>query len=112
MDLGTALGRPFVFVEGIDFGLTNTSSYLQLGDFGWAAFNGCSPDQYPMMANMPVLLDSLITRGFHPVLVDFEEGAGDIFANAELLVDVLAHLNEYKTDARPIVLGGASMGGQ
>lgn len=112
MDTGSALGRPFVFVEGIDFGLTNTESNLQWGDFGWAAFNGCSPDQYPMMADMPVLLDSLMDRGFHPILVDFEAGSGDVFANAELLVDVVAYINEYKNDPRPIALGGASMGGQ
>ena len=112
MDTGAELGRPFVFVEGIDFGLSGTSSDLQLGDFGWAAFNGCSSDQYPMMANMPVLLDSLMQRGFHPVLVDFEAGTGDIFANAELLVDILTHLKEHQHDARPMALGGASMGGQ
>ena len=112
MDIGTGLGRPFVFVEGIDFGLGGTNSEFQLGDFGWAAFNGCSPDQYPMMAQMPVLLDSLLERGFHPILIDFESGAGDIFANAELLADILVHINGYKNDDRPIVLSGASMGGQ
>ena len=51
-------------------------------------------------------------RGFHPVLVDFEAGTGDIFANAELLVDILTHLKEHQHDARPMALGGASMGGQ
>lgn len=113
MDMGSPdLGRPFVFVEGIDFGLNGPNSELRLGDFGWSAFNGCSLEHYPMMANMPVLIDSLMERGFHPILVDFEAGAGDIFANAELLADILVHLDAFKTDVRPIVLSGASMGGQ
>ncbi len=109
---GAPLGRPFVFVEGIDFGLSGTSSEHQLGDFGWGAFHGCSPDQYPMMGHMPALLDSLQNRGFHPILVDFEDGSGDIFANAILLADILSHLRQYREDPRPMVVSGASMGGQ
>ena len=42
-------------------------------------------------------MDSLMERGFHPILVDFEAGAGDIFANAELLADILVHLDGYKS---------------
>lgn len=112
MDLPGGLGRPFVFVEGIDFGLSGTENDLQLGDFGWQAFNGCALDRYPMMAHMPILIDSLLQRGFHPVLVDFEDGDGDIFANATLLVDILRHLREHAGDPRPMVISGASMGGQ
>ena len=112
MDLEGGLGRPFVFVEGIDFGLNNVESPLQLGDFGWAAFNGCDPDGYPMMGDMPVLLDSIVQRGFHPVLVDFENGAGDIFSNAALFADILTHLRDHRNDPRPMVVSGASMGGQ
>lgn len=112
MDLPGGLGRPFVFVEGIDFGLSGTENDLQLGDFGWQAFNGCALDRYPMMANMPILIDSVLQRGFHPVLVDFEEGDGDIFANATLLADILRHLSDHAGDPRPMVISGASMGGQ
>lgn len=112
MDTGAPLGRPFLFVEGIDFNLSGTDSPLQLGDFGWSAFLGCQPEGYPMMEYMPVLIDSLVARGFDPVLVDFEAGSGDISANAELLADILAHLREHRTDPRPMVVGGASMGGQ
>lgn len=112
MDLPGGLGRPFVFVEGIDFGLSGTENDLQLGDFGWQAFNGCALDRYPMMANMPILIDSLLQRGFHPVLVDFEDGDGDIFANATLLADIIRHLRVHAGDQRPMVISGASMGGQ
>lgn len=112
MDTGFPLGRPFVFVEGIDFNLSGTDAPLRLGDFGWSAFLGCEQDRYPMMAYTPVLLDSLLNRGFHPVLVDLADGSGDIPANAELLADILVHLRDHRSDPRPMVVSGASMGGQ
>ena len=93
MDTGEPLGRPFVFVEGIDFGLGGTSDAHRFGDFGWDEFLGCAPALYPMMGHVPVLIDSLLNRGFHPVLVDFQEGSGDIFSNAALLADILQHLS-------------------
>lgn len=112
MDIGTELGRPFVFVEGIDFNLSDTESEHQLGDFGWNALWGCDTENYPMMSMMPVLIDSLTARGFHPVLIDFEQGAGDIPANATLLADILHHLSVHRSDERPMIVSGASMGGQ
>ena len=112
MDVGTELGRPFVFVEGIDFNLSQTEEEHQLGDFGWDAFWGCDPENYPMMSMMPTLIDSLTDRGFHPVLVDFEQGAGDIPSNAALLADILHHLETHRSDALPMIVSGASMGGQ
>ena len=111
-DNGNGLERPFVFVEGIDFGLTGTEGPFQLGDFGWQAFHGCDADSYPMLGYMPAMMDSLLARGFQPVLVDFEQGAGDIFRNAKLLADILEHLREHRSDPRPMVVSGASMGGQ
>ncbi len=112
MDTGVPLGRPFVFVEGIDFGLGGTSDAHRFGDFGWDEFLGCAQELYPMMGHVPVLIDSLLERGFHPVLVDFQEGAGDIFSNAALLADILQHLAQYRNDPRYMVVSGASMGGQ
>lgn len=112
MDLGGELGRPFVFVEGIDFGLDNSEDQYRLGDFGWQAFQGCDLGKYPMLESMPILLDSLVMRGFHPVLIDFHEGAGNILHNAALVADILVHLREHRTDPRPMVVSGASMGGQ
>ena len=104
--------RPFVFVEGIDFGLSGEETPLRNGDFGWSEFWGCDPIGYPMMASMPMLIDSLVQRGFTPVLVDFEEGTANLFENAELLIDILEHLRDHRTDPRPLVVSGASMGGQ
>lgn len=104
--------RPFVFVEGIDFGLSGGLPPYRNGDFGWAQFLGCDMDGYPMMAGTPALVDSLIHRGFTPVLVDFEDGTADLFDNAALLTDILRHLREHRTDPRPLIVSGASMGGQ
>lgn len=109
---GMGLGRPFVFVEGIDFGLGEPSSLLRQGDFGWSQFHGCDPDHYPMMAQTPVLLDSIRQRGFTPVLVDFSDGTAPLKHNALLLADILRHLRDHRTDLRPMAIAGASMGGQ
>ena len=109
---GLAAFRPFVFVEGIDFGLSGGLPPHRNGDFGWAQFLGCDMDGYPMMAGTPALVDSLIHRGFTPVLVDFADGTADLFDNAVLLTDILRHLREHRTDPRPLVVSGASMGGQ
>ena len=104
--------RPFVFVEGIDFGSGTEDGGLRHGDFGWHAFLGCNSDQYPMMAQMPDLLDEVVQRGYTPVLIDFEQGSGELFTNAQVLADILAHLRDARTDLRPMVVSGASMGGQ
>ena len=109
---GEGLHRPFVFVEGIDFGLSGSTEAWRHGDFGWRQFHGCDVEAYPMMAHMPVLLDSLRHRGFTPVLIDFADGTADLRHNALLLADILRHLRDHRLDVRPMVLAGASMGGQ
>lgn len=117
-DNGTVLDRPFFFCEGIDFGLGEDvgadgwASPVQLGDFGWEAFWGCDLTGYPMMAMMPVLLDSLLARGYDLVLVDFAAGTADIRANAAVLRKILSLTREYQIGAEPAVVAGASMGGQ
>ncbi|MDG2425666.1 MAG: hypothetical protein P8M07_03670 [Flavobacteriales bacterium] len=117
-DNGSPLDRPFLFVEGIDFGLgdgasaSQGESVTQLGDFGWAAFRGCDLENYPMMAHMPVLLDSLLARGYDPIMVDFADGTADIRANASVLRKILMLVHEYQQGVEPVVVSGASMGGQ
>lgn len=112
MDTQLPAFRPFVFIEGIDFGSGTGDDGLRHGDFGWREFLGCNPAQYPMMAEMPDLLDELVLRGFTPVLIDFEEGSGDLFTNAQLVTDILVRLRDSRTDLQPMVVSGASMGGQ
>lgn len=116
-DNGTVLDRPFLFCEGIDFGQSGEAEVwgagaTQLGDFGWDAFWGCDQTNYPMMAMMPVLLDSLLERGYDLVLVDFADGTADIRANAAVLRKILALIRQYQVGIEPAVVGGASMGGQ
>ncbi len=111
-NMGSELGRPFVFVEGIDFGLGAPSSLLRQGDYGWTQFHGCDPEHYPMMAHMPALLDSIRQRGFTPVLIDFANGTAPLQHNALLLADILRHLRDHRSDLRPMAIAGASMGGQ
>ena len=106
---GDSLRKPFVFVEGIDFNLD--AEPLRCGDFGWEAFIGTSPD-YPMLYNMPTLVNALRDEGYDIILVDFADGAADLRANAEALQAVLVRIRQWTAGDQPLVLAGASMGGQ
>lgn len=102
--------RPFIFVEGIDFG--SEISAHRNGSFGWAEFTCGASENYPFMALMPELLDALRAEGYDLILLDFEDGADHIAKNTELLKVLIEKVNEYKTGREDIVLAGASMGGQ
>lgn len=102
--------RPFIFVEGIDFG-TEISVYRN-GSFGWAEFTCGASENYPFLAQMPDLLDALRDEGYDILLLDFEDGADHIAKNAALLKSLLEKVNTYKVGREENVLAGASMGGQ
>jgi len=102
--------KPFVFVEGIDFG--NDHSATRNGTFGWDAFSsGASTGQYAMLELMPYWIDTLQQHGYDLVLVDFYDGARDIRENAALVEKVINLCNSYKNSEHSIVVAGASMGG-
>ncbi len=102
--------RPFIFVEGIDFG-SEISTYRN-GSFGWAEFTCGASENYPFLALMPDLLDALRAEGYDLILLDFEDGADHIAKNAALLKSLLEKVNTYKVGREENVLAGASMGGQ
>jgi hypothetical protein len=90
--LGTdgVFDKPFVFVEGIDFG--NDHLPTRNGTFGWDAFSsGSATGQYAMLQLMPYWIDTLQQHGYDIVLVDFYDGARDIRENAAL-VEKIIHL--------------------
>ncbi len=102
---------PFIFVEGIDFG--NQHGYYQHGTFGWCQFTGGDySGNYAMMNESPVFLSELRSQGYDIILLDFFDGATDIRANAEVLIELISLCNQFKQGAKELVLAGASMGGQ
>jgi hypothetical protein len=102
--------KPFVFVEGIDFG--NDHLPTRNGTFGWDAFSsGASTGQYAMLELMPYWIDTLQQHGYDLVLVDFYDGARDIRENAALVEKVITLCNSHKNSEHSIVVAGASMGG-
>jgi hypothetical protein len=102
--------KPFVFVEGIDFG--NDHLPTRNGTFGWDAFSSGSPTgQYTMLQLMPYWIDTLQQHGYDIVLVDFYDGARDIRENAALVEKIINLCNAYKNSEHSIVVAGASMGG-
>ncbi len=102
--------KPFVFVEGIDFGTDHNDT--RNGTFGWDAFSsGASTGQYAMLELMPYWIDTLQQHGYDLVLVDFYDGARDVRENAALVEKVINLCNEYKSSNESIVVAGASMGG-
>ncbi len=102
--------KPFIFVEGIDFGTDHNST--RNGTFGWDAFSsGSTSGQYSMLQLMPYWIDTLQQHGYDLVLVDFYDGAKDIRENAALVEKVITLCNAYKNSDEPLVIAGASMGG-
>lgn len=102
--------KPFVFVEGIDFG--NDHLPTRNGTFGWDAFSsGAATGQYAMLQLMPYWIDTLQQHGYDLVLIDFYDGARDIRENAALVEKVINLCNTYKNSEQSLVVAGASMGG-
>lgn len=102
--------KPFVFVEGIDFGTDHLPT--RNGTFGWDAFSsGASTGQYAMLQLMPYWIDTLQQHGYDLVLVDFYDGARDIRENAALVEKIIHLCNAHKNSNESIVVAGASMGG-
>jgi hypothetical protein len=102
--------KPFVFVEGIDFG--NDHLPTRNGTFGWDAFSsGSATGQYAMLQLMPYWIDTLQQHGYDIVLVDFYDGARDIRENAALVEKIIYLCNVHKNSDESIVVAGASMGG-
>jgi hypothetical protein len=103
--------RPFIFIEGIDFG--NEHYENQNGTFGWCQFTGGDySGDYSMMSESPVFLSELRARGYDIVLLDFFDGAADIRANAEVLIKLIHLCKSHKQGNETMVIAGASMGGQ
>ncbi len=102
--------KPFVFVEGIDFG--NDHLPTRNGTFGWDAFSaGSATGQYAMLQLMPYWIDTLKQHGYDLVLVDFYDGARDIRENAALVEKIIHLCNMHKNSDESIIVAGASMGG-
>ena len=103
--------KPFIFVEGIDFNVTDVYPQSH-GDFGWCQFStGTDPD-YAFLYNAPIMIDELLTSGYDVILLDFRDGADFVQKNAEVLKHLIRLVNDHKEGDEPNVISGASMGGQ
>ncbi|MFM7235086.1 MAG: hypothetical protein ACKOZM_10920, partial [Flavobacteriales bacterium] len=116
--------KPFVFVEGIDFGLDRDGhaihDWLRHGTFGWCEFSSGFQDPdvnddiiygYDDLHLMPQLLQSIREEGYDIVLIDFHDGATWLQHNSALVQHVIRLCNEYKSGQESNVVAGASMGG-
>ena len=103
--------EPFIFIEGIDFGIG--ISELSCGEFGWETFisGGANNANYAFLQNAPLLIDELRALGKDIILIDFANGAGEILANAEFVKHAIRLCNAYKEGQKGNVLVGTSMGG-
>jgi uncharacterized Zn-binding protein involved in type VI secretion len=102
--------KPFLFVEGIDFGTDRTAT--RNGTFGWSELvSGNENGIYSMLSLMPIFLDSISERGYDLVLLDFVDGAADIKRNAALLQHLIQLCNTHKVGNNENIIAGASMGG-
>jgi hypothetical protein len=105
--------KPLIFVEGIDFNRGRSAE--RNGDFGWCQLTSGidSPGyDYSMLARMPLLLNEAVAHGYDIVLLDFCDGATYLEHNGQLLVHLIQTINAHKIGNEPLVISGASMGGQ
>jgi len=116
--------RPFIFVEGIDFGLDRDGhpihDWTRHGTFGWCEFTSGFQDPdvsddivygYDDLQLMPELLQQIRAEGYDIVLIDFHDGATWLQHNSALVQHVIRLCNEHKTGQQSMVVAGASMGG-
>jgi len=116
--------KPFLFVEGIDFGLDRDGhpihDWIRHGTFGWCEFMSGFQDPdatddiiygYDDLHRMPELIQAIREEGYDIVLVDFYDGAGRLEQNSYLVQHVINLCNEFKSGTEPLVVAGASMGG-
>ncbi|MBX7053241.1 MAG: T9SS type A sorting domain-containing protein [Flavobacteriales bacterium] len=116
--------KPFIFVEGIDFGYEGSlpvpPDIYRNGTFGWCEFSSgfVDPDPeddrnygYDMLHLMPEMLHEIRSYGYDIILVDFQDGADMLQKNSELVQEVIRLCNQYKTGEEPLIVAGASMGG-
>ncbi|MEY4876625.1 MAG: hypothetical protein RL708_1774 [Bacteroidota bacterium] len=110
----TCITKPFIFVEGIEFGNTpvvQNNAIVQYGDIGYVAFTQGPPSDYPQLLKLPVLISQLQNNGYDIIIVDFEDAATYIQRNAFLLIDIIKWVNDNKCSDNENVVVGASMGG-
>ncbi|MFM7310059.1 MAG: hypothetical protein ACKOZY_05590, partial [Flavobacteriales bacterium] len=116
--------KPFLFVEGIDFGLDRDGhpihDWIRHGTFGWCEFMSGFQDPdatddiiygYDDLYNMPELIGAIRNEGYDIVLIDFFDGAGWLDRNSLLVQHIINLCNDHKTGTEPLVVAGASMGG-
>ncbi|MBP6412716.1 MAG: T9SS type A sorting domain-containing protein [Bacteroidia bacterium] len=124
------LVKPFVFIEGIDFGAEHSyddpaGNSIRHGDVGWCEFWGNSfdpsaPTNYlrgnTEFKNSSTILNALLNEGYDIMFVDFYDGADFIQRNAMVVVELLQQIKSRQAQGnyahQPTVLLGASMGGQ
>ncbi len=102
--------KPFIFVEGVDFG--DDISSKRNGTFGWYEFSSGQSERYGFLEMMPTLIEQLQEEGYDIVLLDFKDGADYIQRNSAILQHLFELVNEYKVGDAGNVVVGASMGGQ
>jgi hypothetical protein len=116
--------KPFLFVEGIDFGLDRDGhpihDWQRHGTFGWCEFASGFQDPdvnddiiygYDDLHLMPQLLQAIQLQGYDIVMIDFYDGATWLQRNSQLVQHVIRLCNEHKNGDESLVIAGASMGG-
>lgn len=126
------LRKPFIFVDGIDFGISapanvpgnEFSDYgLRYGDRGWRQYLlglGWKKDKKTEkddlnIKKVSILMKKLCAEEYDMVMLDLVEGAGDIPTNAMALARLIQMVNDdliSNNSKNQIVVLGASMGGQ
>lgn len=111
----TCLTKPLIIVEGIDFGTKENATgcrFGKCGDLGYIDILTGANEDYPELANGPLMIEALVNEGYDIIFLDFHDGATYMENNAMVLVKLIQHINAFKCSNEEIVVAGVSMGGQ
>ncbi len=127
----TCYTKPFIIVEGIDFGYRNhrygyygegrpNYKYGSLGfcdlihgdGFGFNMEANSWSDAVPVFKEGKNFVDQLNDMGYDVIYLDFYDGATFIEINSMVLVELINKINAEKCSKEEIVIMGPSMGGQ
>jgi hypothetical protein len=109
------LKKPFILVEGFDLDINPYDD--KFGAIDWSTFiSGKSYDENNKetrqnLHDLRYLAEKLYDENYDCILVDFKDGAGDMFKNGNALIKILQWINQNKTSDEELVVLGASMGG-
>ncbi len=110
-DCGDILLKPFIFIEGFNPSQLGNSTWENMKERLLFQNDQLNPIITP---TSNTLWQDLYNEGYDLIYVDFDDGAGDMFANAIVVENIINWVNTQKSENESVeqnIIMGVSMGG-